>query len=132
MIHRVIEIAGWVMDVLFAVDRYDKEGVLGCLYDAGAPQSIMKRAGEIMDDSNPNSGFTFTNPERRRGVVVIGPTTSEEERINTFVHEIRHLSDGVSKALGFPLDSEPPAYMSGDMAMELADIICILGCGCGS
>lgn len=124
MIHRVIGIAGWVMDIIFAVERYDKDGVLGCLYDAGAPAWIMERSEEIMDAGQPNSGFTFTNADKRRGVIVIGPTDSGDQTINTTVHEIRHMADGIAKELGVPLDSEEPAYMSGDVAMELADIIC--------
>ena len=128
MIHRVIEIGGWVMDILFAEEGYDKEGVLGCLYDCAAPRRVLRKAEEIMDNERENSGFAFTNPEVRRGVIVIGPTYSGRQMINTTVHEIRHMVDGIAKEIGFPLDSEPPAYMSGEAAMKLADVICRLGC----
>lgn len=130
MIHRVIYVAGWVYDILFAIEKYDIDGVLGCLYDCGAPAEIMDQAVGLMEDNIPNRGFTFTNPFIRRGLVVIGPSDRGSQSINTIVHEIRHVADGIAKSLGVPLDSETPAYMSGDIAMELADIICVLGCGC--
>ena len=128
MLHRVLAIGRWVVDFLFATKRYDVDGVLACLYDAHAPDYIMEQAEELMLSCEYNCGFTYTNQNRRRAVVLIGPTTSGEEFQNTIVHEIRHLADAVAKSLGVPLDSERPAYISGDTAKALAEVICELGC----
>ena len=128
MIHRVLGIGRWVVDFLFATKRYDIDGVLACLYDAYAPDYIMKQAEELMLSRKYNRGFTYTNQNKRRAVVLIGPTTSGEEFQNTIVHEIRHLADAIAKSLGVPLDSEKPAYVSGDTAKALAEVICELGC----
>lgn len=49
---------------------------------------------------------------------------------NTVVHEVHHLAVAIAKSLGVDLDGEDPAYLSGDSAMEIADIICTLGCRC--
>lgn len=128
MIHRVITIGRWTVDFLFATKRYDIDGVLSCLYDAHAPDEIMEKAEELMLSCRYNCGFTYTNQNRRRAVVLIGPTTSGDEFQNTLVHEIRHLADAIAKSLGVPLDSERPAYISGDTAKALAEVICELGC----
>lgn len=128
MIHRVLGIGRWVVDFLFATKWYDMDGVLACLYDAHAPDYIMEQAEELMLSCEYNCGFTYTNQNRRRAVVLIGPTTSGEEFQNTIVHEIRHLADAIAKSLGVPLDSERPAYISGDTAKALAEVICELGC----
>lgn len=128
MIHRVLGIGRWTVDFLFATKRYDVEGVLSCLYDAYAPDEIMEQAEELMLSCKYNCGFTYTNQNRRRAVVLIGPTTSGDEFQNTLVHEIRHLADAIAKSLGVPLDSERPAYISGDTAKALAEVICELGC----
>lgn len=128
MIHRVLRLRNWVVDFLFAVKEYDIEGVLSCLYDAGAPKNILNRAEDLMSECEYNCGFTYSNPRKKRSVVFIGPTTSGEEFLNTFVHELRHLADSIADSLGVELDSEPPAYLSGDTAMELADVVCRLGC----
>ena len=128
MIHRVLGIGRWVIDFLFAPKGYDIVGTLGCLYEIGATNEVMERAEDIMLEELPNRGFTFTNPELKRAVVVIGPTTSGKEFQNTLVHEVRHLADTIAKSIGYKLDAEGPAYMSGDTVMALADVICTLGC----
>ena len=117
-----------MVDFLFATQRYDVDGVLACLMDAGAPSSVIDDAEDLMMSCEYNCGFTYTNRHIRRAVVLIGPTTSGEQFQNTLVHEIRHLADAIAKSLGVKLDSEIPAYISGDSAMALVDIICELGC----
>ena len=128
MLHRVLSVGRWVVDFLFATKRYDIDGVLACLYDAYAPDDIMEQAEELMESCRYNCGFTYTNQNKRRAVVLIGPTTSGDEFQNTFVHEVRHLADAIAKSLGVPLDSERPAYISGDTAKALTEVICELGC----
>ena len=128
MIHRVLDIGRWVVDFLFATKRYDIDGVLACLYDAGAPESVLDQAEDLMLSCEYNCGFTYSNKRKRRAVVLIGPTTSGGEFLDTFVHEVRHLADAIASSLGVPLDSEKPAYISGDTARALAEVVCLLGC----
>lgn len=128
MIHRVLGIGRWVVDFLFATRRYDIDGVLSCLYDADAPGYIIEQAEELMLSCRYNCGFTYTNQSERRAVVLIGPTTSGDEFQDTFVHEVRHLADAIAKSLGVSLDSEKPAYISGDTVKALAEVVCELGC----
>ena len=128
MIHRVLNIGHWVIDFLFATDGYDEEGVLSCLYEIGAPLEVMRRAGGIMERGDPDCGFTFSNPGLKRALCVVGPTRSGGEFVNTFVHEIRHVADAIAKSIGYELDGELPAYISGDAAMALAEVVCELGC----
>ena len=129
MIHRVLGIGRWTVDFLFAVRHYDVEGVLACLMDARAPETVLDQAEELMLSCDYNCGFTYSDQRRRRAVVLIGPTTSGGEFLDTLVHEIRHLADSIAKSLDVPLDSERPAYISGDAARALAEVICELGCG---
>lgn len=128
MIHRVLNIGRWVVDFLFAIEDYDEEGVLSCLYDIDAPEYVMLRAYRIMESGRFNRGFTFNNPDLKRSVVVVGPTTSGKQFQNSFTHELRHLADGIAKYIGVDLDSETPAYITGDTTMELAEVVCKLGC----
>lgn len=127
-IHRVLKIGRWVVDFIFATKYYDVDGILSCLYDAGAPRWVMENAGELMSEGKYNTGFTYTNPEIHRAVVVIGPTTSGAEYIDTLVHEIHHLAAAIASELGIDLESETPAYLAGDSARALAEVVCELGC----
>ena len=126
--HRVLLIWKWVVDFVFATERYDVDGILSCLYDAGAPRWAMGDAEELMSSGDFNTGFTYANPGNRRAVVVIGPTTSGAEFTNTLTHEIHHLAVAIASELGIDLESETPAYLAGDSARALAEVVCELGC----
>lgn len=127
-IHRVLAIGRWVVDFIFATKYYDVDGILSCLYDAGAPRWVTENAGELMSEGKYNTGFTYTNPAIHRAVVVVGPTTSGAEFTNTFTHEIHHLAVAIASELGIDLESESPAYLAGDSARALAEVVCELGC----
>lgn len=128
MIRRVLKIGRWVVDFIFAEDGYDDEAVLGCLYDIDAPIPVMRRANRIMESREYNRGFTYANPGLKRAVVVVGPTTSGEQFINTLSHEIDHLSDAVAEYYGIKKHREGTSYITGDTTMALTKIICHLGC----
>ena len=128
MIKRTLKINRWVVDFLFAVDKYDEEGVLACLYDIEAPYDVMLRANRIMESGRKNRGFTFGEPSIRRAVVVIGPTTSAKQFLNTFSHEVDHLSDIIAESLGVKDEREGTSYLAGETTMALAGVLCELGC----
>lgn len=60
--------------------------------------------------------------------MAIGPTTSGAEFQDTLVHEVHHLAVAIAAELGIDLESESPAYIAGDSARALADVVCELGC----
>ena len=128
MVHRVLSIGSWVADFLFARLNYDEEGVLACLYEIGADDYVIKQASKIMDSERLNCGFTFANPDLKRAVVVVGPTSSGKQFVNTLVHEIHHLAVAIADSLGYDLEGESPAYLAGDSALALAETICEFGC----
>ena len=128
MIHRVLRIGRWVVDFLFSTGMYDIEAIVAMLYDFNASYSVINRASRIMESGRMNRGFTFANPDIRRALVVIGPSSSGKQFLNTFTHEVRHLADAIAKSIGYELDSEEPAYIMGDTTMALAETICKLGC----
>lgn len=128
MIRRVLKIGRWVVDFLFAVDEYDIDGVLACMYDAGASDASLAQAEDLMTTCDYNCGLTYSDASRKRAVVLIGPTTSGEEFTNTLVHEVHHLAVAIASGLGVDLEGETPAYVAGDAAMSLADVVCELGC----
>ena len=128
MIHRELTIGRWRVYFIFAPDGYDDNVILDIMYDLDAPDYILVQAGRKMRRNKPNEGFTYTNSSMREAVVVIGHTTSGKEFLDTLVHEVKHLSVAIADSLGLDLKGEGPAYLAGDSARELADIICMLGC----
>ena len=128
MIHRVLKIGHWVIDFVFVTKVYDEEAILAFLYEFDASYSVMRRAYKIMKGNKPNRGFTFANPDLRRALVVVGPTSSGKEFTNTLSHELHHLAVAIAKSIGYDLEGEGPAYIQGDATMALIETICELGC----
>lgn len=128
MIWKTLMIGRWRADFLFAVDEYDEDMVMGLLKEMEAPRSIMRQAELKMKYVSLDEGFEWSNPRLMRSIYVVGPTSSGKQFQNSFVHELRHLVDDIGWYLGIPLRGESLAYMSGDTAGELAEILCRYGC----
>ena len=127
MIHRQLYIGSWICDFFFASDSLGRSRILRLLYRYGATDDLLERAGDIIDGGY-DKGFTYTNHVLKHSIVVIGPTSSGAEFLDSFVHEVRHLANDIAEELGYDLDAEMPSYLSGDAARELAEDICRLGC----
>lgn len=130
MIHRILYLGRWIVDFLFAEKEYDIEEVLSMLYEMGASYDVLTMCKDLMQDGGYNTGFTYTDQELFNALVVIGPTSSGAEYIDTLVHEIHHLAVAIASKLNIDLEGETPAYLAGDAARELADIVCRMGCTC--
>lgn len=127
MIHRVLRYGRWVIDALFAYPENDADGVLGCLYDTGAPASVVDRAKDIIS-GGLNRGFTYANYDTRRIIAWIGQQSDGPEWVNTTVHEIVHVASAIAKESDMDHTGEQFAYLIGDLVQDLADIICFLAC----
>lgn len=128
MIRRNLRIGRWLVYFFFAEDGYDREEILSFLDTFDASEESISKADRIMRASKLDKGFTFTNDLLRRAVVVIGPSSSGAEFLNTFTHEIRHLANAIAASIGYELDAEEPSYLTGDTVRELAAVVCELGC----
>lgn len=83
---------------------------------------------EIARDDEYNTGFTYSNPDVGRSVVVIGKSTSPAEFVNTFAHELRHLTDDIVGAYHMELYGEGVGYLQGEIDRELADVVGMFIC----
>ena len=113
---------------MFAPDGYDDNAILDILYDLDATDYILVKAEKKMREGRPNEGFTFANSRMKEALVVIGPSTSGAEFVNTLSHEIYHLSVAVAKSLGLDLEGEQAAYMEGDAMGDFIELVCQFGC----
>lgn len=127
MVHRSLTIRDWTVDFLFSDEGYDEDLVLNYLYDNEAPYDIMLEANHLMK-SGTDRGFTYSDPMFKYALVVVGPASSGQEFIDTLVHEVFHLAVAVADKQDANLRGEVPAYIAGDSARELSDVICRLGC----
>ena len=66
-----------------------------------------------------NTGFTYTNFEKRKSIVGISLASSEEQFFNTLVHEIKHVQSHICKYYHVKEDSEDAAYLVGYIGQKL-------------
>ncbi len=69
-----------------------------------------------------NSGFTYTNYEKRLSIVGIGRASSKSQFLNTIVHEAKHIQSNICTYYDVPEDGEQAAYLIGYIVMKMYDI----------
>lgn len=125
---RILEIEGWKVYFFFSIGEYSTDEILSVLYSVNASDAVIRKISRLIDSGKYNTAFTYSDLGSLTSVVTIGPTTSGKEFMNSFVHEIRHLADMISISVGKLEDTEYAAYLSGDIAMELSDVVCAFSC----
>ena len=66
-----------------------------------------------------DTGFTYTDPSRRTSIVGIAATSSQEEFLNTIVHEAKHVQTQICKYYDVPEDGEQAAYLIGYIVQRM-------------
>ncbi len=92
MVHRVLRIGQWLVGFLFAVKQYDMEEVFYYADMLDVRQSAYDSLNDLMRNRGLDSGFTVYDADRKRMLVVVGPSSSGRQFINTLVHELNHLA----------------------------------------
>lgn len=128
MIARKVHIRHWTIQFLFSFDQHDMERILDALVWADAPESIIQNVSENVRAGRLNEGFTYSEPSLRRTVFASGKTTTGPEMLNTIVHEIVHIAQHIAIEDGIDPYSEDMAYLCGDIASTVSDIVCTLSC----
>ena len=69
-----------------------------------------------------NSGFTYTNYEKKLSIIGIGRASSKSQFLNTIVHEAKHIQSNICTYYDVPEDGEQAAYLIGYIVMKMYDI----------
>lgn len=125
-----IEQYRWHVHCYFAVTDYYTEEILDTLESLGCSNAVYDRVAKKMEQNELNTGFTFSNKIARETLMVIGLASSNAEYINSITHELRHLCDDIASVVGIHDSGEEVAYLTGDVASQMADIIEVLVCDC--
>lgn len=112
----------------FSFDIYDKERIYDALVWAKAPNSVISQVLENISAGRLNEGFCYSNAKLRRTVLGTGIASSGPEVLNSMVHEIIHICQHIAEEDGLDPYGEEFAYLGGDIAREVSDIVCVLSC----
>lgn len=66
-----------------------------------------------------NVGFTYTDPKKKTSIVGIASTSSQEEFLNTIVHEAKHVQSHICEYYDVPEDGEQAAYLIGYIVQKM-------------
>ncbi len=125
-----IEQYRWHVHCYFAVTDYYTEEILDVLESLGCSDAVYNKVAKKMERNELNTGFTYSNKLARETLMVIGLASSNAEYINSITHELRHLCDDIASVVGIHDSGEEVAYLTGDVASQMADIIEVLVCDC--
>ncbi len=125
---RRTRIRRWDIVFYFSFNTYDKERILDALLWAKTPNSVISQVLENISAGRLNEGFCYSNSDLRRTVLGVGAASSGPEVLNSMIHEIIHICQHIALEDGLDPYGEPFAYLGGDIAREVSDIVCLLSC----
>jgi len=125
---RKLRLQRWDFEFYFSFDIYDKECILDALFWADAPDSLVSQVSENISAGRLNEGFCYSNSRLRRTVLGTGIAESGPEVLDTMIHEIIHICQHVAMKDHISPWGEGFAYLGGDIAREISDIVCELTC----
>lgn len=120
----------WKVYVYYDVCSEDVDEIIFKLKDIELPKAYIEEAYTTIISNKENQGLTETNIRLKTSIVVITKTTNATQFINSFVHEISHLSNHIARAYNLSLNGEEICYISGDIAQIMFKRCHTLMCDC--
>ena len=116
----------WNVKVYFYVDELYEDLIIKDLKGLGC-EAIEETMASLFARKY-NNGLTYTSPEHRASLVVIGQTDSPEEFQSTLDHEKGHLAVHIADSLGISLRGEEFQYIIGDIGREMYPVALLFLC----
>ena len=109
----------WKVYVYYDVTSKDAIKVVAKLQEIRLPKSYITSAYTTLISDKLNQGITETNSKLKESVIVFTKTTNANQFINSFVHEIGHLSNHIARTYNLDLNGEEVQYIAGDIAQQM-------------
>lgn len=108
----------WNIELFIIVNNPNIDKIISRLELSDCSEEILSKAIDKIINYE-NSGFTFTNPELHRSIIVINLPDSMREFIDTYEHEKNHVEMHICKEFNIDPFSEQAAYLSGELGKRL-------------
>lgn len=126
----IVERRYWKVYVYYDITERNSDEILDKIKELNLPENYVKSAYTMLKYSKPNRGITFSNTKIRESIIVIGKTSNASQFVNSFVHEISHLTNHIARTYHLDINSEEVCYISGDIAQEMFKRCHALMCDC--
>ena len=109
----------WKVYVYYDVTPKDAIEIITKLQEIKLPKSYITSAYTTLVSNKLNQGLTQTNNRLKTSVIVFTKTSNASQFVNSFVHEIGHLSNHIAITYNLNLNGEEVQYIAGDIAQEM-------------
>ena len=108
----------WDIEVFIIIETPDTQYIIDRLQELDCDNNTICKAISRIKDYE-NSGFTYTNSDKYKSIIVINRPDSMEEFMDTYNHEKNHVEMCICKKFGIDPYSEQAAYLSGQLSKKL-------------
>lgn len=115
----IIDRRYWKVYVYYDVTPKDAIEIITKLQEIKLPKSYITSAYTTLVSNKLNQGLTETNSKLKESIVVFTKTTNASQFVNSFVHEIGHLSNHIAVTYNLDLNGEEVQYIAGDIAQQM-------------
>ena len=120
MIKQYIELGnnGWHIYVYYNVNATNITEVIRSLRLLHCQERYIAKSTRVMS-TGINTGMTYTNTKEKISLVCIGEADSDEQFVNTVIHEAKHVQSHICDYYGISEGSEKAAYLMGYIAQRM-------------
>lgn len=108
----------WDIEIFIIVKNVDVDVIQDALESMDCSLLNMHRSLKLLT-TGIDSGFTYTNKDIQKSLLVVNVSSSSDEYINTFAHEKNHVEMHICEFYNIDPYSEEAAYLSGELAQLL-------------
>lgn len=112
----------WRVQVYYAVTGYYVEEIMDRLIDIGCRGENLEQADENLISGKLDTGLTYSNYALRETVMVIALTSSPEEFMKSWRHEMGHLADHIAQVNYIDPHGEELQYIGDAIVGEMWDV----------
>lgn len=109
----------WYVRVYYAVTAYWTDDIIRDLVRIGCHGTELRRAYDNLLRGDLNTGITYSNTAAGETVMVISLTSSSPQFLNSWLHEMRHLSRHIERAFKINPYGEEAAYLAGEIGQRM-------------
>lgn len=118
----------WQVVVLYEVSYNNKDYVINMLKQICEDDELVEKAKANLNLRTYNTGFTYSDLDKQRSLIVIGKTTSGRELVNTIVHEANHLKSHIATAYNIDEKGEEVCYLIGGIVRTMFKVFSKIIC----
>lgn len=120
----------WNVYVYYNVSHVYAKEILALLQKVGVSEYDYTEAYYNLTSKSLDRGLCYSNFKDKTSVLVISPTSTSSQFMNSLIHEIRHLERHIEYVFGIDPFSEEAAYLAGTIAEEMFPKAKLFMCKC--